>query len=158
MPQARRLHDAVAVAVATLCGAGRSPVAPGTAGTLAALPLVVIATRVLPVWGYIVATLLLTALGVWSAGAAASHFGLKDPRPVVIDEAAGIFVTLAGLSCNTVHLLVGFLLFRALDVLKPPPARRAEHLPGGWGIMADDLIVGVYANLALRSLDLLVRS
>jgi phosphatidylglycerophosphatase A len=141
---------AFALAVATLFGAGRSPVAPGTAGTLAAIPLVYVAGRLLPAWGFAVATVALALVGVWVAGLAAPVLAAKDPGPVVIDEAAGLFVTLLYLPVGAFTLVAGFFLFRVMDVLKPPPARRAEGLPGGWGIVADDLIAGVYANLALR--------
>lgn len=148
----RRPLMVCALAIATLFGAGRSPVAPGTAGTLAAVPLVYLAGRLLPAWGFAAATLALTLVGVWAAGLAAPVLAAKDPGPVVIDEAAGLFVTLLYLPVGAFTLVGGFFLFRAMDVLKPPPARRAEGLPGGWGIVADDLIAGVYANLALRLL------
>jgi phosphatidylglycerophosphatase A len=78
--------------------------------------------------------------------------GLKDPSPVVIDEAAGLFVTLLYLPAGPLTVALGFVLFRVMDIVKPPPARAAEGLPGGWGIVVDDLIAGAYANLALRIL------
>lgn len=142
--------EACALAIATLFGAGRSPVAPGTAGTLAAVPLVYLAGRLLPEWGFAAATVALALVGVWAADRAACVLARKDPGAVVIDEAAGFFVTLLFLPVGAFTLGAGFLLFRALDILKPPPARRAERLRGGWGIVADDLVAGFYANLALR--------
>ncbi len=148
----------VARSIATLFGAGRSPIVPGTAGTLAAVPLVFVAARFLPLWAYLVATLVLTLAGVWSSGRTAGDSGRKDPGEVVIDEAAGLFVTMAGLPADLPTMAAGFFLFRVMDIVKPPPARRAERLPGGWGIMVDDLVAGVYANLALRVLQLLYRS
>ena len=69
---------------------------------------------------------------------------------VVIDETAGLFVTFIALPVDAARLAVGFLLFRVADILKPQPARRAERLPGGWGIVTDDLVAGLYANLSLR--------
>ena len=141
----------VALAIATLLGAGRSPVAPGTAGTLAALPFAWAAGAWLPAWGFAAVTVALAALAVWSAGEAARRLGAHDPGVVVIDEAAGLFVTLAFVDPGTFTLLAGFLLFRAMDVLKPPPARWCERLPGGWGIVTDDLVAGLYANLGVRA-------
>lgn len=144
-----------AILVATLCGAGRSPIVPGTVGTLAAMPLAIAAQRLLPAWGFLAAAACLALLGVWASGVAARVMALHDPRAVVIDEAAGLFVTLLFQPAGTRTLVLGFVLFRAMDIIKPPPARRAERLPGGWGIVTDDLIAGVYANLALRLLTLL---
>ena len=88
--------------------------------------------------------------GVWAASVAAAHFSRSDPSQVVIDEVAGQLLTYLGLGLNWSGVLAGFLLFRALDIIKPWPARRLEHLHGGTGIMADDLMVAVYANLILR--------
>ncbi len=150
-----RAGDRVALAVATLLGVGRSPVAPGTAGTAVSLPCVALLGRFLPLWGFAVAALGVSLLGVWSAGRAARILGAKDPRPVVIDETAGLFMALAGIPIGWATLAGSFVLFRVMDVLKPPPARRSERLPGGWGIVADDLIAGLYANLALRGLEFL---
>jgi phosphatidylglycerophosphatase A len=95
-------------------------------------------------------TLAVSGLGVWAADRAARALRLKDPGPVVIDEAAGLLVTLAGVPVTWLSAVLAFFLFRAMDILKPPPARQAEALPGGWGIMIDDLFAGVYANLLLR--------
>jgi len=143
--------ERLAVAIATLAGAGRSPIIPGTAGTLAALPLAVAAGLWLPLWGYALATLAVAGIGVWAAGVAAPRLGAKDPGAVVVDEAAGLLVTLLGVPITWISVAGAFVLFRIMDILKPAPARRAESLPGGWGIMADDLIAGVYASLALRA-------
>ena len=143
---------APAVLVATLFGAGRAPVVPGTFGTLAALPPAFILARLLPPWGFALATGALAMLAIWTSDSAARSMGLKDPRPVVIDEAAGLFVTLLYLPAGLPTFALGFVLFRLMDILKPFPARRAEGLPGGWGIVVDDLIAGVYANFALRIL------
>jgi len=139
-----------AVLVATLFGAGRAPVVPGTFGTLAALPPAVLLSRLLPPWGFALATAMLSVLAIWTSGIAARAIGLKDPRPVVIDEAAGLFVTLLFLPAAPTTVAGAFVLFRLMDILKPFPARQAEGLPGGWGIVVDDLIAGVYANCALR--------
>jgi phosphatidylglycerophosphatase A len=141
----------LAVAIATLGGAGRSPIIPGTAGTLAALPLAVAAGLWLPTWGYVLVTLAVAGLGVWAAEVAAPLLGARDPGPIVVDEAAGLLVTLCGVPITWASVAGAFILFRIMDVVKPAPAGRVESLPGGWGIMADDLIAGVYASLALRA-------
>jgi phosphatidylglycerophosphatase A len=142
--------DRLALGVATLGGAGYSPIVPGTAGTLVSLPFVVAAAAYLPRPAYALVTLAVSGLGVWAADRAARALRLKDPGPVVIDEAAGLLVTLAGVPVTWLSAVLAFFLFRAMDILKPPPARQAEALPGGWGIMIDDLFAGVYANLLLR--------
>lgn len=143
-----------ALLVATMFGVGRAPAVPGTFGTLASVPPAVLLARWLPPWGFALAAAVLAAIGVWTSGIAARVMGRKDPRPVVIDEAAGYFVTLLYLPVRGVKgfltVLLGFVLFRLMDILKPPPARRAEGLPGGWGIVTDDLIAGAYANVILR--------
>ena len=141
-----------AVLVATLFGAGRAPAVPGTFGTLAAVPPAVLLAHLLPPWGFALATGVLAFLAIWTSGVAARVMERKDPRPVVIDEAAGLFVTLLYLPVGLETVAIGFVLFRLMDILKPFPARRAEDLPGGWGIVVDDLIAGVYANCALRLL------
>ena len=136
--------------MATLFGVGRVGVIPGTIGTIASIPLVYVADRFLPTWGYIVTTVLVAAVAIAVSGAAARALGQNDPRQVVIDETAGLFVTFIALPVDAARLAVGFLLFRVADILKPQPARRAERLPGGWGIVTDDLVAGLYANLSLR--------
>jgi len=142
--------DRLALLLATFFGAGRSPIIPGTAGTLASLPLAALLLAALPSWGFALATLLVIAISIPAAERASRLLGRKDPGCVVIDETAGLFVTLLGLPFSWMTLAGAFLLFRVMDVIKPQPARRAERLPGGWGIVSDDLIAGAYANLALR--------
>ena len=96
-------------------------------------------------------TLLIAATGVWASSRVAKHFGEKDPQYVVIDEVSGQHLTyvLALALGNWKYLLLGFILFRVFDIWKPFPARQAESLPGGWGIMADDWIAGIYAAIGL---------
>jgi phosphatidylglycerophosphatase A len=146
----RRRLDSGALAIATLFGAGRSPIAPGTAGTLVSLPAAVLAADLLPLWGFALVTAVIAAVAVWSADVAAGLLGSKDPGAVVIDETAGLFVALFGVPISVPSVAGAFVLFRAMDVLKPFPAGRLERLAGGWGIVADDLVAGIYANLALR--------
>ena len=143
--------DRVALVLATGFGAGYGPIAPGTWGSIPGLIAFWGLDRI-GAWTAAAGAAFAAAIGVWAAGRAELLFGEKDPGRVVIDEVAGQMVTLLFLPARPLVLLVGFLLFRVLDVLKPWPARGFEALPGGSGIMADDLMVGVYANLILHAL------
>ena len=141
---------AVGVFVATGGYAGYAPVAPGTAGSLVGLGVYALVR-----WyggpGLEAITLLaVVVLGVWSATVGERHFGKMDPGHVVIDEVAGMLLTLLWLPVTWLGALVGFLAFRLSDIVKPFPAGSAERLPRGWGVMADDLVAGVYAHLVVR--------
>lgn len=145
----------LAVWIATSAGAGYFPIAPGTAGSAVGV-LIVAGLERLPLqvaWqmaliGIIAAGLF--AAGVWAAGEAEKFFGRIDPGQVVIDEVVGQMVTLlARPRASWMWLLAGFLLFRAFDIIKPFPARRAERLRGGWGIMVDDGIAGIYGLVVM---------
>jgi phosphatidylglycerophosphatase A len=139
---------AAALLVASACGVGYVPLAPGTFGSAAALALWMVLPDALP--AQIAVTVAVFALGVWSATVAEQHFGRTDPGQVVIDEVLGMFVTLFMNPVGWRGALAGFLLFRVFDIVKPYPADRFERLPGGLGVMADDAMAGVYANFALR--------
>lgn len=143
--------------IATGFGSGYSPVAPGTAGTLVAIPLAAVLAplAVASPTLYLLTLAASIALAIWSAGLAAVGFGLKDPGQIVIDEVVGLFLTMAFLPATWTNLAAAFLLFRLFDIVKPPPCRRAETLPGGVGIVTDDLLAGIYANLSLRALHFL---
>lgn len=142
--------------LATWFGSGYSPKAPGTAGSLAAL---IIAIAIYYAAGAGRGTLLvlaavLMAPGIWSAGVVARELNIIDPHIVVIDEVIGQWVTLAGTATfNWESWLAAFILFRLFDIWKPPPVRQLERLPGGWGIVADDVMAGVYGALAIFVLD-----
>jgi phosphatidylglycerophosphatase A len=142
--------------LATWFGCGYAPVAPGTAGSLAAM---VIAIAIHAAYGAGRGTLLLMAAillvpGIWAAGLIAKRERREDPPIVVVDEVIGQWVTLAGASTlNWKSYLAAFALFRILDVWKPPPVRQLERLPGGWGIVADDVMAGVYGALAIVVID-----
>lgn len=138
--------------VATWFGCGYSPVAPGTAGSLAALGIAMGLARYggWRPWHFGLLAAVTAAPGIWAGGIAARHFGKKDPSQVVVDEVVGQWITLAGAaSLNWKSWLAAFLLFRLLDIWKPAPARQAEALPGGIGIMADDVVAGIYGALVL---------
>jgi phosphatidylglycerophosphatase A len=144
------------VLVATAGYAGYFPFAPGTVGSAVGLVLFAFVrwarSPVLEL-GVVVA---LAVIGVWAAGAAERHFGLTDPGYVVVDEVAGMLLTLLAVPVSWAGVLVGFLVFRALDIIKPLGARQAERLPGGYGVMIDDLVAGLYGNVAMRVLVWLV--
>ena len=145
----RRVIDAAATLVATGLGSGYAPVAPGTAGSLVGLLLFLpLAGRSWPT--QLAAVLVVTVIGALAGGRVASSLGRKDPGLVVVDEVAGQWITFLALPLTPVIAVAGFLLFRVMDIVKPWPARDLERLPGGWGIMADDVAAGIYAQLFLR--------
>ena len=134
--------------LATWFGCGLVPVAPGTVGSLAATVIAVF----LP-WNPALFGVLLTPVAVWSAGETARELGREDPGIVVIDEVVGQWITFAGTPHpNWRALAIGFALFRLFDIWKPWPTRRLEALPGGYGIVADDVMAGIYAALVLSLL------
>ena len=138
--------------IATLGPLGHSPVAPGTVGSLAGIPLALGIAQIPGPWLQAGAIVILCAFGVWVCGAAAERLGTgKDPGMIVFDEVAAMPIALFWIGERNPWVLVaGFALFRLFDVTKPPPVRQAERLGGGLGIMADDWLAGVYANLTLR--------
>ena len=140
----------LAVFLATAGGAGYAPVAPGTAGSAVGV-LLYFLTWKWTLTGQLALLVVVSVLGVWASHQAARHFGREDPGPVVIDEVAGQLLTLIFAGGSLVTLVLGFLLFRALDIVKPWPARGFEELPGGLGIMADDLMAGFYGRLILMA-------
>jgi len=145
----RSVLSLAAQLVATGAGSGYAPFAPGTAGSLVGLLLFWPLSR-LPFAGQVGVTVALFLLGTLAAAHLASRLGIKDPGIVVVDEVVGQWVSLLLLPLTPLTVVLGFLLFRLLDVLKPWPARDFERLPGGWGIMADDVMAGIYANLLVR--------
>lgn len=137
--------DGTARAVALLFGVGRVPRAPGTAGTAAAVP-VCIALDWLGPTVYIAATVVTVIIGTWAAGRAAHSMGIHDHPSIVIDEVAGYLVAMAFVPVTPVGLAVGFVAFRLLDIAKPWPIRWFDRaVPGGIGIMLDDLLAGLGA-------------
>jgi phosphatidylglycerophosphatase A len=145
----------LATFVATAGYVGFVPVAPGTFGSAVGL-LVYAAVRATGSWAAEAAAIAAALIvGIWSAEHVERQLG-KDPGPVVIDEVLGMLVTVAFLDVNVMGAVVGFFVFRVLDVIKPPPAARLENLHGGPGIMLDDLMAGLYGHVAMRALILLV--
>jgi phosphatidylglycerophosphatase A len=139
----------LAVLLATSLGAGYFPVAPGTAGSAVGV-VVYLLTREWGTLQQIALLAVISVVGVWAAELAERHFEREDPGPVVIDEVAGQLLTLLLTGVGLGGAILGFFVFRVLDIFKPWPARRLESLHGGLGIMADDLMVAVYGNLLMR--------
>ena len=141
-----------AVALASFGYVGFFPFAPGTAGSAAAL-IVFLPVRWMGSLALELAVAALVAVvGVWAATETEKVLGIEDPGPVVIDEVAGMLVSLVLLPTTWPVILAAFLAFRIFDIIKPWPCDRLERLHGGLGIMADDLAAGVYANLVVRIL------
>jgi phosphatidylglycerophosphatase A len=138
------------ILLATWGGTGLSPVAPGTAGTLAAIPLFLLLS-LFPLWIYLLCALGIALLACWAAGEAEIIFQEQDSQRIVIDEVAGFLVTMTALPPAWPYLLVGFCLFRAFDIIKPPPIRLFERkVKGGYGVVLDDVLAGIYAHISLR--------
>jgi phosphatidylglycerophosphatase A len=140
--------DQVIQVLATGFGAGLSPVAPGTVGTLVGLVICLFSYPL--AWPlrllYVVA---ISAVSVYVAGQAEKLYGKTDDQRIVIDEIAGLQVTMLPVAITGLHLLLAFVLFRIFDIWKPFPLNRFQKFPGGWGVVADDLGAGVYGGLVL---------
>jgi phosphatidylglycerophosphatase A len=142
--------------IATGAFLGYAPVAPGTVGAAGCAvvlwflaPAIGPGTAPLVVFVHVLSVLALVAVSVWASGEAERTFG-KDASRIVIDEWAGFVIAIFFLPKTLLVYAVAFVVFRAIDILKPYPARRAESLPGGWGIVMDDVIAGIYTNLLVR--------
>jgi phosphatidylglycerophosphatase A len=138
----------VALALATCLGVGYVPFAPGTFGSLVGVLLWYLLPDSPSI--QVVAIAIVFIIGSWSGSVAERHFRSTDPSPVVLDEVMGMWITLLMNPVGWQGMTIAFLLFRVFDVIKPYPANKLERLPGGIGVMADDGMAAVYANLALR--------
>jgi phosphatidylglycerophosphatase A len=141
----------LAVFIATVGYCGYFPVAPGTVGSAAGLVVYLLVWWTQSPVVEVALIVLLFAAGVWAGTTSERYFGGIDPGPIVLDEVVGMLITLAFIPVGLPGALIGFLLFRLFDVLKPFPAGRLERLHGGLGVMADDAMAAIYANLALRA-------
>jgi phosphatidylglycerophosphatase A len=138
--------------VATCGYLGYVPIAPGTFGSALGLAAFYAVRATGSVAFELAVIVTLFVVGVWSGTVAERHFGGTDPGPVVLDEVVGMLITLALLHVTITGAIVGFFLFRLLDVVKPWPSSRFESLPGGLGVMADDGMAALYGNVLLRIL------
>ena len=135
--------------LATGFGSGYSPIIPGTAGTLAAIPVFLILSAI-PSLIYEITLLTFFFLAVWISEKAQAYWGVKDDRRIVIDEIVGFLVTVLWVPRSFFFILLGFFFFRFFDIVKPPPIRLLERANGGYGVVLDDVLAGIYANVALH--------
>ena len=139
----------ISLTLSTWFGTGLLPVAPGTFGTLAAVPLVFGLACLGTVSGaFIIA--MVVAVAIWTSDRSEKLLANDDPSEVVIDEVAGFLLTMFLLPLSWLTLGLGFILFRVFDIFKPYPIKQAEKLRGGLGIVMDDLVAGIYAHLCVR--------
>ncbi len=137
-------------------GSGRLPYAPGTAGTLVAVPLYLVLSD-LPLWLYLVTVVGLFAIGVWLCELTSRDLGVHDHPGIVWDEIVGYLITMAGAPRGWLAMLAGFALFRLFDILKPYPIRQVDQrVGGGLGIMLDDVLAGIFALVCLQGIVRLV--
>lgn len=127
---------------------GHLPIAPGTWGSAAAVVVWWLLIARFPFEGRLLAVALTALLAIWAAQRAERGLG-RDASPIVIDEVAGQWVTLSACPPSIVCVISGFLLFRLFDIWKPYPVRQSQRLPGGWGVVVDDLLAGGYAMLVI---------
>ena len=145
----------VGLLIATTAGLGYAPIAPGTVGSAAGVVIYLLTSH----WSFLAQLALaasVTIVGVWASTVAAQYFGRSDPSQVVVDEVAGQLVTFLGTGVGPAGAVAGFFLFRALDIIKPWPANRLEALHGGVGIVADDVMAGLYGCAVLHAVVWLV--
>lgn len=140
----------LAVLLSTVGYIGYFPVAPGTAGSAAGLVLYALVIMSGAAWLQAAAIVIVFAVGAWAATISERYFGGIDPGPVVIDEVLGMLITLAFVPVGLKGAVIGFFIFRVLDVVKPFPANRLERLHGGLGVMADDAAAAMYGNVLMR--------
>ena len=143
----------LAVFLATAGYSGYFPIAPGTVGSAVGLVLYAAMRWLDPPYfaaAELAVMVCLFVAGVWAGTTAERYFGGIDPGPIVLDEVVGMLLTLALIPVGVTGAIAGFVLFRIFDVIKPFPARRFEALHGGLGVMADDAMAAVYANVSLR--------
>ncbi len=133
-------------------GSGLSPKAPGTMGTLVALPFVFLLLH-MSLWAYLCSVLMLSAFGIYICGESARRLNSHDHPGIVWDEFAGMAITMIAVTPSWLNLLMGFVLFRCFDIFKPWPIREVDHrLSGGLGIMLDDMLAGMASCFLLHGL------
>lgn len=151
--QGRLMFRRLPLLLATGFHLGRIPYAPGTVGSLAAF-VMFLPIRHLSWMYHLSIVAVIVAVGVFAAERARAVLAVNDPPAVIIDEIAGCWVAVVGIAPRPAPLLCAVALFRLFDIWKPYPIDRLEALPGGWGIMLDDLAAGISANLLVRLLQL----
>jgi phosphatidylglycerophosphatase A len=144
-----RLKNSLVKAIATFFGVGYLPLIPGTFGSMVGLIIFFYVNKSIFLYGSFVVSLLF--LGFLSAGKAERILGQKDHRAIIIDEIAGMLLSLIFVPFDLKLIFIGFFLFRLLDTLKPYPAGKIQNLAGSIGVMGDDIIAGLYTNLILQA-------
>jgi len=143
----RKVH----LLLATGLGIGDLPRAPGTLATLVAVILYLVFRKILPgPLSYGIMLVLFSGMAVWICGTVEKYLGKKDSSAIVIDEMAGFLLAMFLVPFSVRMLILGFILFRAFDILKPFRIDRIESLPGGWGVVGDDLAAGILTNILLH--------
>ena len=150
-----KIFSNIVIFIAQGAYSGRFPIAPGTAGTVVGVLLYLLLKDLSPLW-YGAACVGATLLGTWAAGYADCILGTKDSPTIVIDEIAGILVAMFLIPFAWGYVVAGFILFRLFDILKPWPLKRLQDLPGGPGVMLDDMGAGVYTNIILQVVGLIL--
>lgn len=136
--------------IATLFGIGKISRAPGTLATLATIPLWYVMAQSGPII-YMTITFLFFPLGVWAAQAYENHAGTHDSKEIVIDEVVGFLITMTWLPITWQSVVLGFCLFRFFDIVKPPPIRQLDQkIPGGFGVMVDDVAAGIISSILMQ--------
>lgn len=148
LPKGETAKERIAYTTATWFGCGYAPVAPGTVGTIGALPLY-LAVRPFGPMGVLVAAVAMTAVGIWASSIVVATTGNKDPQFVVVDEVAGVLFALAAAPLTFAGALAAVIAFRLFDQVKPWPVHAAERLPRGWGVVLDDVIAGGWGAIAV---------
>jgi phosphatidylglycerophosphatase A len=141
----------IAYLIALWFGCGLAPIAPGTVGAIGALPVYLVARAHGP-WGVLAAAAIVASVGAWASSVVAAHQRARDPQMIVVDEVAGVLVSLAAAPRGLAGVALAVALFRVFDILKPYPARAAERLPGGAGIVIDDLVAGGWGAAVMLAL------
>ena len=154
VPLLQRMLDQGAALVATGGFSGYAGIVPGTVGSLVGL-LLYLPLMASPILLRVVAAVALFFLGVFASSRVEKIWRIKDPHPVVIDEIVGMWIALLFVPHDVAYFIAAFVLFRLFDVIKPFPARQAELLKGGWGIMLDDVFAGIYAGAIVYGFDAL---
>jgi len=140
--------------IATGFGIGYLPIAPGTWASLASLPLAWLIALNYGQMGLAIAALIALLGGIWASNTTEKLTGEKDPSSIVIDEVAGQWITLIAVAPDLMLYGAGFVLFRIFDIFKPWPVSWAEGLPGGFGVMMDDVLAGIYAGIGVYLLSI----
>ncbi len=139
----------IVLLLATGLGVGFSPLAPGTMGTLIAVPISLIFSAIpFPLHELTIVTFFF--LSIWISDKAQRYWGKKDDPRIVIDEIMGFLITMLWVPQTALFIMIGFFLFRFFDILKPPPIQRLERVKGGYGVVLDDVLAGIYANIVLQ--------